>query len=139
VSERAQHESGLARFVVPQWRARFRQSLDDPNRRQKLTRAFAHFERKLDERSAAGVPSALRNADAVHRMLVDAGAPERCHVLATTPLDGREAGLHDALVELMWAGEGFISCIPGRLGLYVGEDGSSVFLLRRPPAPSPVG
>ncbi len=29
----------------------------------------------------------------------------------------------------MWTGSGFLSCIPGRLGIYVSEDGSNVFLL----------
>jgi hypothetical protein len=31
----------------------------------------------------------------------------------------------------MWTGAGFISCVPGRLAAYVGEDGSSVVILRR--------
>jgi hypothetical protein len=31
----------------------------------------------------------------------------------------------------MWIGAGFISCVPGRLGLYVSEDGSNVFVLER--------
>jgi hypothetical protein len=33
------------------------------------------------------------------------------------------------------AGAGFLSCVPGRLGLYVGEDGSDVFVLRRTTSP----
>ena len=35
----------------------------------------------------------------------------------------------------MTQGAGFISCIPGRLGLYVSEDGSDVFLLTRDSSP----
>ena len=30
-------------------------------------------------------------------------------------------------------GAGFLSCVPGRLGLYVSEDGSNVFVLKRDP------
>jgi hypothetical protein len=125
------HETGLALFVVPTWRPRFRESLEEPKRRRKLRESFSHFERHLDPRFATSVdPSAKTVAD-VHRLLVGAGAPTTCHVLSTTELDGQDAALLDALEDLMWLGEGFVSCIPGRLALYVGEDGSHVVVLRR--------
>jgi hypothetical protein len=66
----------------------------------------------------------------VHALLVEEGAPPTCFVLADGPLDGREAPLCEAVETLMAGGAGLLSCVPGRLGLYVSEDGSNVFVLR---------
>lgn len=67
----------------------------------------------------------------IHDLLVAAGAPATCFVLSDTDDDGHERPLRQALEDLIWSGAGLISCVPGRLGLYVGEEGSSVIVLRR--------
>ncbi len=64
-------------------------------------------------------------------VLIRAGAPPRCHVIAYGDLDGRELPLREAVDNLLWIGSVFVSCIPGRLGLYASEDGSNVFVLMR--------
>jgi hypothetical protein len=52
-------------------------------------------------------------------------------VLSADGDDGDVVALRVAVAQLMTEGAGFISCIPDRLGLYVNEDGSNVFLLTR--------
>ena len=58
-----------------------------------------------------------------------AGAPPTCFVLAYGNRDGLELPLRPAVATLMAGGAGMLSCVPGRLALYVGEDGSTVLLL----------
>ncbi len=72
--------------------------------------------------------------DEVHELLVERGAPATCLVFAVgEEFDpyGDERELRTALEDLMLDGAGFLSCLPGRLALYVGEYGSNVALLIR--------
>lgn len=131
---RAAHEHGLAEFLVPERRDRFRESLADPRRRAKLLGEFAHYEHRLDPRFATPHPPTTKHAAHVQQVLdalVEAGAPPTCVTVADTELDGREAPLAAAVADLMFTGSGFVSCVPRRLALYVGEDGPSVYVLRR--------
>lgn len=131
---RREHEQGLATFVVAKRRGRFRQSLEDPRRRFKLQEELHHFEHAIDDRSARLCRGNSQHAAYVNQviaLLIRAGAPPRCHVVAYGDLDGRELALREAVDSLLWIGSGFLSCIPGRLGLYASEDGSNVFVLTR--------
>jgi hypothetical protein len=133
---RQQHEAGLAAFLLPERRARFRESLEAPRRRRKLYAELYHFDGRLDARFATLQEQHTKHeghVEQVHALLANEGAPRTCFVLATIELDGQEAPLREALEELMWIGAGFISCIPGELGIYVSEDGSNVYVLRRKP------
>lgn len=132
------HERGLAAFLVARRRTRFRASLEDPRLRRTLLDDLYHFEEHLDPRCATRREQHVKHdghVDEVHALLVAEGAPATCFVLADLDLDGQEASLDEAVPALMWSGAGFLSCVPGRLGLYVGEDGSDVFVLRRTTSP----
>ena len=131
-ASREEHERGLALFVAPSRRDRFRESLRDPRRRRKLRAELWHFENRLDERFARELEQHTKHehhVEHVHALLLDRGAPATCCVLSADGDDGDAIALRLAVAQLMTEGAGFISCIPGRLGLYVGEDGSGVFLL----------
>jgi hypothetical protein len=133
-ARRQEHEAGLAAFLMPERRARFRESLEDPRRRRRLHAELYHFERRLDPRFATRHEQHTKHdghVDEVYALLVGEGAPPTCFILATIELDGQEAPLREAVEALMWIGAGFISCVPGRLGLYVSEDGSNVFIPKR--------
>ena len=133
---RREHEAGLAAFVKRERRTRFRAALDDPRRRQKLHSELPHFEDRLDPRFARLHDQHTKHAahvDEIHAVLLKEGALATCFVVADTELDGQQAPLPKAVEALMWTGAGFLSCIPGRLGLYVSEDGSNVFVLARRP------
>lgn len=128
------HEQGLALFLKPNRRDRFRLAMKDPRVRGELRAELAHFERRLDPRHAHPRGTRAkheRHFDSLYLLLVEAGAPATCFVVSDGVLDGRRMSLREAVEQLTRSGAGFISCIPGRLGLYVGEKGSSVFLLSR--------
>ena len=134
IESRDAHEQGLAQFLKPNRRDRFRMAMKDPRMRRDLLAELAHFERRLDPRHAQprSTPTKHeRHFDSVYLLLVEAGAPAMCFVVSDGVLDGRQMSLREAVEQLTRGGAGLISCIPGRLGLYVGEDGSSVFVLSR--------
>jgi hypothetical protein len=131
---RQEHESGLAEFLKPERRARFREALARDRSRKKLQRELFHFEHRLDKRYAQLQEKHTKHDEhvaLVYDRLVEAGALDRCFVLLDDDrLDG-EVPLKEALEDVMRVGAGFISCVPARLGAYVSEDGANVFILRR--------
>lgn len=127
------HERGLAAFLAPSRRARFLDALERPAARVKLRRQFYGYVDHLDPAATERLVMTTKHdgfvAEVLARLRAE-GAPERCVV---APADGpaEEAPLADGVATLMWSGAGFVSCRPGALALYVGEDGSPVVLLRR--------
>jgi hypothetical protein len=126
------HEAGLARFMTERRRRRFRALIADSRHRGKLTRRLAHRADMLDLRYAMQLPSGATRDD-IERMLVGAGAPERCYVLADdVDLDRRFVALQEALDEIVSADvAALLSCVPGRLGLFSDEAPGGEWLLRR--------
>ena len=61
MDEREEHERGLARFMVGEWRARFRESLAPAKRRNKLRSQRPHFSH-LDARFTTPVPTRSQNS-----------------------------------------------------------------------------
>jgi hypothetical protein len=128
VTEQEHHEQGLAQFVVPQWRTRFRESLDSPKRRAKLRSQLAHFAH-LDSRFA----TELTHADlaTLAATLRSKGAGDRCYLISeSSDLNGREMALDDALAQLAGDAEAtFVSCVPGRLAYFHDEAPEPEYLL----------
>jgi hypothetical protein len=120
---REEHESGLAMFLVPARRGRFREALGSEKSRRKLRGRLAHL-RDLDERFVEVVP---RDADAatVFGLLTSAGAPETCSVLSEDPDlrrrgDGSGGVLGGLSPRRAWSA-----------GARSGDDGRAVALLLR--------
>jgi hypothetical protein len=131
VEARSDHEKGLALFVGLRHRNRFRESFTNPRRRDKLRRNLAQF--PIDPRFTDEVESKQR--EKLESALRDRGAPELCYLLSEdSTLDGREMLLSDALVEMDAGSElpTFLSCIPGRLAYFRGEDAENRHILERP-------
>jgi hypothetical protein len=130
-----EHEAGLAAFLLPDRRQRFRRALVNEKSRAKLLGELYHFERRLDPAFSERLKMSTKH-DAfiaeVYELLVARGAPPRCVALRAVDSEGGEGVLAEVVPDIMWSGSGLVSCVPGALGLYVGEDGSNVFLLRRP-------
>jgi hypothetical protein len=135
VESRAEHEVGLAAFLKPERRERFRDSLGRDTSRRKLQQELYHFERRLDERCSELQEQHTKHDEhvaLVYTRLVAAGAPEQCFVLAADEQRPQhQLALRQAVEDLMFGGAGFISCVPGRLGAYVSENGSNVYILHR--------
>ena len=125
-------EASVRAFAAPDRSERYLTLLRSVRGRAKLRAALAHgFE--LDKRYATRVPSAEATPLAVERLLRHLGAPEICHCLSeSTELDGRELPLSQALTAVIGQGMGtLISCIPGALAYFEGEDAGERYVLRR--------
>jgi hypothetical protein len=132
MQDRLEHWRGLSHFIAPRFRTRFSESLENDRLLRKLRASFSHYEDHLLGDYIEVMPGGPERIEHVHRRLLEAGAPETCVTLSDEPeLDAGERPVLEALHALMWSGAGFVSCLPSRLALYVGEDGSTVYLLRR--------
>jgi hypothetical protein len=135
MDEREEHERGLARFMVGEWRARFRESLAPAKRRNKLRSQLPHFSH-LDARFTTPVPTREQSAVELGARLREKGAGDRCYLLSEdADLDGRELALDDALVAIVDGGSHiatFISCVPGHLAYFHDEEPGNRYLLELP-------
>ena len=125
------HEEGLAAFVAREHRPRFRESLGNARLRAKLRRKLAHFD-WLDPRYVEDVP--VQGPAALAGRLRAEGAGATCVLVAEDDeLDGRELGLEDALRAVLHEdGAALLSCVPGRLAVFVDEaPNREVQVLRR--------
>jgi hypothetical protein len=114
-----EHEQAFVSvFVVPEKRARYAEFLPKPKRRRAITRRFDHFFDFMPK-LAKQVP---RDSD-LAAQLRKQGAGDMVHVIGRRRgLDGGDLPLEEAINEAMIDPSGVvISCVPGRLALYMQE------------------
>src|SRR5690242_4430137 len=87
----------------------------------------------LDLRLAVAVPVSEARPDTIQRLLMAKGAPGTCYCLSeSAELDGRELPLRQALEQVVGRGIGtLLSCVPGKLAYFEGEDPGRRFILSR--------
>jgi hypothetical protein len=126
------HEEGLALFIDPLWRKRFRDSLGNEKHRGVITNKLYHFSHRLDPRFAESVPTNQSSPESIGVLLRKRGAPSQCYVVSSNAeLDGREMSLDEALAQTVgWDAGTFISCLPGKLAYF--EDEDRRYLLHHP-------
>jgi hypothetical protein len=133
------HEEALIRtFIVPEKRTQYLSRLSSPRTRQRfmvshLCHMRERFAKRIDPHMPL-VPHTERHDAQVARiysLLRERGAPERCYVIsASSDLDKQELGLKNALEEIVvWHDGTFISCIPGKLAYFEGEDHNDRYIL----------
>jgi hypothetical protein len=131
--EESVHESALVRaFIAPARRERYLGLLGSARGREKLRRAIAHCH-DLDSRFAHALPGGVHAPTEIAALLRAKGAPTECVLLAEdAALDGRCVPLEEALAAVIGRGMGaFVSCVPGKLGFYEGEEPGVRYLLER--------
>jgi hypothetical protein len=130
-----EHEQATVKaFVVRGRQERFSSFLLNPKNRKKFTQELAHF-RWFDGRFATAVswkvdPSLklwdryLQGKENVSRLLKSKGAGQTCWVISEdSKIDGQELRLESALETVLGSGMGTIlSCLPGKLAYFEGED-----------------
>jgi hypothetical protein len=133
----AEHEQGIVKaFVLRGRQERFSSFPSSPKNRKKFTKELAHF-RWFDGRFATTVswkvdPSLklwnrhVQGIENVCCLLRSKGAGKTCWVISEdSKLDGEELQLESALENVIGGGMGTIlSCIPGKLAYFEGEDES---------------
>jgi hypothetical protein len=137
-SQRAtEHEEATIRaFIVREKQDRFLSFIANPKKRKKLTGELAHF-RWFDRRFATEVSWKVdpnldlwarrtQGIGSISRLLRSKGAAQTCWVISeSSDVDGREMDLASVLEDVIGSGVGTIlSCIPGRLAYFEGEDES---------------
>lgn len=123
----------LRSFIIPERRKRYLGLLASQRGRAKLRRRLAHLH-DLDARFARELPSHQHTPAAIAAVLQAKGAPADCWIISEDDrLDGRRLSLEEALAAIVGRGMGtLISCVPGRLGFYEGEEQGMRKILERP-------
>ncbi len=111
------HEQGLALFILPERRWRFRYLVSEG-------RLNLHDFTYFDLRFAEPLPSKQAWPKLLGTLLRERGAPEQCYVVSNNDeIDHREMLLDEALA---WVGGLeiglFISCLPGKLAYFQDEE-----------------
>lgn len=133
----AEHEQATIKaFILRGRQERFLSFLSIPKNRKKFTKELPHF-RWFDGRFATPVPwrvdpslklgeRHLQGIANVCRLLRSKGAGQTCWVISEDcELDGQELKLESALESAVGNGMGtIISCVPGKLAYFEGEDES---------------
>ena len=119
-------------FVSPARRDRYLALLTSSKGRAKLRGKLAHF-RDLDRRYVFRIAASEHTVEAISDLLRSKGAPATCYALSeSVELDDRELELSAALEAVVGRGIGtFLSCIPGQLGYFEGEESGDRYLLWR--------
>lgn len=126
-----EHSSALIRaFIAPERRERYLALLASTRGRDKLRQKLAHLH-DLDPRCCRELPKGVHTAREIGAHLKRKGAPAECVLLAEDrKLDGQRLPLGEALDAVIGRGMGaFISCLPGRLAFYEGEDAGVRYVL----------
>jgi hypothetical protein len=107
-------------FVVPEKRTRYSEFLPKPKRRVEITRRFDHF---FDFVPALAKQVSRGTASELAPLLRARGAGDTAHVVGgRDEIDGRELPLEEAIDgALAEPGGVVVSCVPGRLALYIQE------------------
>jgi hypothetical protein len=127
-----EHEQAMVKaFIVTRKQQRWLDFLAKSKRRQDVLRTLPHL-KDLDEQFLLRVPAPQSTA-VILEMLQQRGAPEQCYVVSqSAALDARTLPLEQALGSIIGMSPGtLISCIPGRLGYFEGEDRGERFILER--------
>lgn len=134
-SEGQVHEQAIVRaFIRKDKQERSLFLLSNPERRRKFTDGLAHF-KWLDMRFAHRIPaSTAHTAGELISLLRRKGAGQMVWVVSEyAPIDGRETSLEEAMEQTWGLCMGTIlSCVPGKLAFFRGEDMRSEYLLERP-------
>jgi hypothetical protein len=126
-----EHERGFLQFLVEPTRRRMETLLSLGPKRRDDVRSLLDHSVSLDERFAEHLSGAESFPAPLEVRLRKLGAPATCHVVAANPaIDGLELPLDEALARVIGRGGAYISCVPGRLGVFEFGEMKRTYLLR---------
>jgi hypothetical protein len=127
-----QAETVIRAFIRPERAPRYLALLAKRGGREKLRAQLAHLP-DLALEYAHPIPGGEANPGAIGRLLMAQGAPWTCYCLSEgTDLDGKVLPLANALEQVVGRGIGtLLSCVPGQLAYFEGEDPGRRFILSR--------
>lgn len=121
----------VSAFVVHSKQQRYLELLESNRGIEKFRRQLAHF-RDFDARFMFKVEPSKQTVAGIERLLVDLGA-RRCTIFSeSATLDASDVPVRAALEKVIGSGLGSIlSCQPGMLAYYEGEEPGERFILRK--------
>ncbi len=122
----------LARFFVPTKRERYEEMISKPKKRQKFLDELDHF-KSLDPRHIVPIPASQHSPEGIASILSKKGAPGCCWITSSDrDIDGKYKSLLESLREVVGRQMGtFLTCIPGRLAYFEGEEMRDHCILER--------
>jgi hypothetical protein len=125
-------EQLLARFIVRTKRERYVEMISHPRKRKKFLRELAHFN-ALDPQYLISIAPSEQYPEQIASILTQKGAPRICRVTSEdAEIDGKDLPLLQALKQVVGQQMGtFLSCIPGRLAFFEGEEVGARWILER--------
>jgi len=130
---RAKEEHALVMaFVAPSKRKRIAGFLRSAKNRTKFIAQLPHFS-DFDPRFAKRIDSSRQDAASILHLLQSKGAGSTCYVLSVSgKIDQTDGALERVLMDVVGYEPGtIVSCVPGRLAYYEGEDRGERYLLAR--------
>ena len=123
----------LARFFLPTKRERYEEMISNPKKRRKFLLELAHLN-SLDQRWIVPLDPKKLFPEQIAAILASKGAPPVCWVTSEdSKRDGRELPLLEALEDIVGCQMGTIlTCVPGKLAYYEGEEMANRWILERP-------
>lgn len=127
-----EHETGFLTFLTERSARRLRALWEGGPKRREAARAYLN-QVEFNSRYEHPLTGRASSFDAVEKELKRRGAPPLCYVISLDPeLDGRELPLDEAILAASSVFEGtFLSCLPGKLGLFEGPGIKSSSLIFR--------
>jgi hypothetical protein len=125
-----EHEHSLIKaFVNKERQERYLALTSTEKGRRKFKTYLSHF-KDFNNQNCSPIPS-LSSSTQLYDLLKSSGAPDTCYVICENlKYDMKVLPLMDATKQLFNSGLAFfLSCIPGKLAYYEGEDSSQRFVL----------
>lgn len=122
----------IVSFIRPSKRNRWLELIAKPGGRQRLRASLAHFG-DLDPNVMIPIPRDQQDPGSIQRLLVRHGAPSSCYLISeSSELDAKQMDLAQALKSVVGYGFGsLISCKPGLLGYFEGEEPGDRVILKK--------
>lgn len=117
-------------FVVKDRQERFLALVQSKKNRNKFRLLLAH-NIELKKEKKLFIKKEEDNKEQIYKLLKQNGSPDTCHIICeSSNYDNKEMDLKEAINELFSMNFGYIiSCIPGKLAYYQGEDTSHKAIL----------
>lgn len=119
-------------FIIANKQNRMIELLSNKKRRYKILSEIYHF-KHLDPKYSYKIPPDLQTSKQLYELLIKKGALDICYIISPDQrYDMKEIELNKIIEIIINAKiSAFISCVPGQLGYFEGENPGERYILER--------
>jgi hypothetical protein len=130
VSDKYHEEGFIKNFIKKDKQRRLLSFYGSPKNRKKFTSSLVH-PKNFDERLILRIDPKNQTSSKIAALLREKGAPDQCYVISEHPdLDMKIGNLSSILSGIVGSGVvAVVSCVPGKLAFYEGEEAGERYLL----------